>query len=112
MIIYVASPYTHDDPLVVDQRFMAVRDYVTTQLRAGALYFSPIVYTHELAKAASLPGDAAFWFEFNFRMLKVCDKVIILKLQGWEKSIGVASEIAYAKTHGKPLEYVKSEYDF
>ena len=105
MIIYVASPYTDDDPKVREARYVAVRDFVGKWTDGATVYFSPIVYAHEIAKSNKLPGDAAFWFEFNFRMMKVCDKVIVLQLPGWEKSVGVASEIAYAKSHDKPLQY-------
>lgn len=105
MIIYVASPYSSPDPAVVQKRFEAARDFVTKNISGAAVLFSPIVYCHELAKAAQLPTDAAFWFEFNFRMLKACDKVLVLKLDGWEQSVGVASEIAYARSHAKQIEY-------
>lgn len=107
MIVYLASPYTDPDKAIEQERFEDAQLYVARNVRSDHVLFSPIVYCHELAKLGSMPGNAAFWFEFNFHMLMACDKVVVLQLNGWDKSIGVAAEIAYANVHGKPVEFAQ-----
>jgi dCTP diphosphatase len=42
-------------------------------------------------------------------MLSKCDRVIVLKLPGWENSKGVAAEIARAEELGLPIEWMEMD---
>ena len=108
MIIFVASPYSDDDPFVQDSRYHAVRAYIAWRCRTeqdNFTYFSPIVYCHEMAKMHQLPKSAAWWEKFNIPYIKVCSHVNVLTLRGWEESKGIQKELALARSLGKPVEF-------
>lgn len=43
-IIYLASPYSHEDKHVRELRFIQVTDYAAKQVALGNIVFSPITY--------------------------------------------------------------------
>jgi hypothetical protein len=106
-MIYLASPYTHPDPAVREDRYRAAFDYVTRCTRIGIKkIFSPIVYTHHLAKIGDFPVGFEFWRSFDFEMLTICNELWVLKLPGWENSKGIKEEIEYARSIGIPVLYI------
>lgn len=100
---YIASPYSHPEPLVREERYLRASYYLMQCLRNCEWAYSPIVHCHELAKIWDLPKDAAFWEEYNFVMLRGAKRVKVLRLDGWEKSIGVRDERAEAERLGIPV---------
>ncbi len=40
------------------------------------------------------------------RHLEVCDKVVVLMIDGWKESVGVQAEIAIARELGKPVSFL------
>lgn len=105
MLIYVASPYTHPDPTVMDARYDAVQFYCGQQMeswRNGVkLYFSPIAYCHPLAVQFKLPREVGYWKELNELIMRRCDHLEILQLPGWEQSKGIQHEISFMMQLGK-----------
>jgi Domain of unknown function (DUF1937). len=47
-MIYLASPYSHPDPLVREARFDAACRAMADLVHAGQIVFSPIVHGHPL----------------------------------------------------------------
>ena len=104
-MIYLASPYSHPDPVVREQRFHAACRAAAALLRAGGAVYSPIAHSHPLVEHG-LPTDWAFWEPRNREHLERCDEVVVLMLDGWQASTGVAAEIQIAEGLGKPVRYV------
>lgn len=96
-MIYVASPYTNIDRVVVERRFIQTEDYVASLFKQKHWAFSPIVHCHALAKEFNLPTDAGYWREYNLHMLARSDVLHVLRLNGWEKSEGVREEVFFWK---------------
>ena len=96
-MIYVASPYTNDDNVVTERRFILTEDYVASLFQQKLWAFSPIVHCHALAKEFRLPTDADYWKEYNLHMLARADVLHVLRLSGWENSEGVKNEIFFWK---------------
>ena len=96
-LIYLASPYTHDDPEVRYWRFKEAERYTAKAIRRGEIIFSPIVYAHTMAANYNLPFTADYWSDFNYRMILHCEEVVVLQLQGWRESSGVKAEITLAR---------------
>lgn len=106
-MIYFASPYSDPSPIVREHRFELARHKVVELLRAGHVVFSPIVYCHEMALAYDLGTDSKFWETFNRDIITCCDSMMVYKIDGWDKSIGVAGEIKLAMNFAIPIIYLE-----
>jgi hypothetical protein len=98
-MIYLASPYTHTDPDVMQERFEYVRAAAAEMLARGEIVYSPIVHGHAIATAHDLPTDFEFWMRHSFAMLERADNLYVLRLDGWLESRGVTAEIGWWKRH-------------
>lgn len=108
-LIYLASPYTHLNPLVMEERFKAVCKIAAMFMAKGFYILSPIAHTHPIAMAGKLPVDWQYWEGYDTTIIKCCKCLLVLKLEGWKDSTGVKAEIKIAEELGVPVEYV--EYD-
>ncbi len=104
-MIYLASPYSHPESSVREQRFRAACVAAVRLIRVGHIVFSPITHGHSLA-LHGLPTDWRFWERFDHRQLACCDEMIVLTLDGWRESEGVQAEIRLATEFGKPIRYL------
>lgn len=105
-MIYLASPYSHPDPAVRQQRFEAACRAAAAMIRQGQTVFSPIAHSHAIC-AFGVPLDWRFWSRHDRRYLEACDEVVVLMLDGWQESVGVQAEIAIARELGKPVTYLR-----
>ncbi len=118
-MIYVASPYSHDDHIIIEQRYKATQDYVAMLFKEKAWAFSPIVHCHALALEFDLPTDASYWKEYNLHMLVRADALHVLQLNNWERSEGVYNELFFWNafkheaivTAAKPMSRNKRLYE-
>lgn len=109
-LIYLAVPYTHPNSEVVELRFKAVNKMAAKLMKAGAFIFSPISHTHPIAKEG-LPKGWDYWESYDKLMISKCDMMMVLKLPGWEDSVGVAEEILIAKSLPILIQYIEYKPD-
>jgi hypothetical protein len=102
-MIYLASPYTHKDPHVVEWRYRENIYRTRGLMKVGVEVFSPVVYFHEIAKR-NMPKEHEFWMQRCFAMLDLCTQMYVLPLIGWDISKGVALEIERCNETNKPWE--------
>lgn len=105
-LIYLASPYSHADEAVREERFRAVCQASAGLMAQGHLIFSPIAHTHPIALAGKLPTDFRFWRRYDETMLRAAGELWVLMLPGWHVSAGVREEIAFMDALGRPVRYV------
>lgn len=106
-MIYLATPYSHSDVSVRNRRFRAVNRVAARLIAKGEMVFSPISHSHPICLAVGgLPGDFAYWSEFDRLMLSVCDKLIVYCQPGWDESVGVEAEMRIAESLGLEIEYL------
>lgn len=105
-MIYLASPYTHANPLVMERRFHLAAQASAHLMKEGLVVFSPIIHCHYLACNFNLPKDFNFWQSYNYEMLELASRLIVLTLDGWKESKGVQAEIAHMEKRGLPVEYL------
>ncbi len=103
-LVYVASPYSHDDPSVRQRRFELVAEFAAHLMRDGLFVYSPIAHTHPIAQHG-LPLGWDFWEKYDRVMLPRCDRMIVLTLDGWDDSKGVSAEIEIMRAAGKCVEF-------
>lgn len=105
-IIYFASPYSH--------RFRIVRWWRTRQIRRimaqcinaqdEIVPFSPIALTHDLDH---LCPDVQWVEDYDKHLLAVMDAMIVVKLPGWERSVGIKRELNFCFEHSIPYAYAE-----
>ena len=105
-LIYLAVPYTHPDPKVREDRFNKINELAARLMKEGEFVFSPISHCHPIAKVGDLPKDWSYWNDYCVLMMKNCQKMIVLMVDGWKESIGVTEEIKIANERGIEVEYV------
>jgi len=96
-LIYLASPYNSPDPEIRERRYKAAVRAACTVLHMGLSVFSPIVHNHPLILHRDLGRGWKLWQPQNENILIRCDQLWVLTLDGWDKSVGVAGEIAIAR---------------
>lgn len=111
-LIYLAGPYSHDDPAVRRELFEALNRKAALLICEGKVVFSPISMTHPVEVArmgmdGSNPRDTDYWCDFDEAFMAFCTEIHVLQLDGWERSKGVAREIAYFQDRGRPIIYAE-----
>lgn len=105
-LVYLASPYSHPDPAVVEARFEAVCRAAGRLMADGVLVYSPIAHTHPIAVRSALPTGWTYWERYDRAMIAACDHLTVLMLDGWDESRGVTAELAIAGELGRPVTYI------
>lgn len=104
---YLACPYAHDDPAICEARFRAANLAAATLIAQGELVISPLSHACPIAEARDLPRGWDYWGRFDRALLECCCRVIVLKIDGWQESVGVRGELEYARSLGLPVDYME-----
>lgn len=104
-ITYFASPYSHEDPEVEAQRFKAVAWEAARLINEGTLVFCPITHSHPIAKYGRVLGGWSTWKKQDTALLESCTSLMVLMLDGWAISEGIAAELEYAEAFGLEILY-------
>ena len=113
-IIYLAGPYTHGDPQIREQRYNIITSVAADLISQGYIVFSPLTMTHPIdkllaSKDATLGSD--YWVKFDEAFMEFCSEIVVLMLDGWEKSSGVARELDYFRDRGRPVHWLQYSGD-
>jgi hypothetical protein len=108
-VIYLACPYTDPDPGVRKARFEVATAAAADLIRAGHIVYSPITMTHPIdivlaGESNTLGSD--YWVAFDEAFMDMCSEMVVIRLDGWERSNGIRREIAYFTDCKKPIRYV------
>jgi hypothetical protein len=104
-ICYIAGPYTpHGDPeeayLEVERNIARAREAAARLAQNGVGFFCPHLNSaHMEVMAPNTNHD--FWMAIDFRILAVCDGLLLLP--GWQSSQGSKQELEEAKRLGLPV---------
>ena len=104
-LIYVASPYYHDNLEIMKQRYDAVSDACYLMAMSGWSIISPVMIWHpvKVSKAAFEGVIDSDLVRMNKALLLHCDALIVLQIKGWEQSKGIAMEVDWARDAGKEV---------
>ena len=108
-MIYLALPYSHEDPKVCQARYADACEAYAILTCLEYVVLCPILQSHPASIGFNLPGDWETWEYIDIEYLKACDDVFVLSLDGWEESVGVAAEVAEADRQGKMVVQVSME---
>jgi hypothetical protein len=108
-VVYLACPYTDPDPAVRKVRFDVATAVAADLIRAGRIVYSPITMTHPIDKVlagASNTLGSDYWVAFDEAFMEMCSEMIVVRLDGWDRSSGIRREIAYFTEQKKPIRYM------
>lgn len=115
-LIYLASPYASGlDTSLMDRfdiaqtkrnRFEAAIKATRELTHLGYNVYSPIVHNHPLVKDEPTMQNWPFWEWRDLSMLKRCDELYVLTLEGWQDSVGVTAEITFATSKHLPVWFI------
>lgn len=105
-MIYLACPYSHDDPKVREYRANVATEMAAQYIGRGMMTYSPLTYGHPINKILNREGTWSQWQKHDIHMLKHCDEVVVLILDGWKESKGLDAELHVARALGLPITYV------
>ena len=102
-LVYIASPYSHEDPEIRRVRFLAVRRREDLLVSKGVNAYSPIAHNHERALRGTEPPQG--WIKWDLLMLARADVMEVLMIEGWRESVGIRDEMAFAGEHRIPIRF-------
>lgn len=95
-------------------RYEYVMKRTAELLKSGNFAYSPIAHCYEMSIRHDMPQDYTFWKEQDRHFVKLSEALIVLDMKtgcglNWESSEGMSDEIAYAKSIGKPIIFLKAD---
>lgn len=107
-MIFLSIPYTHENADVVEYRVSIAQKTVAFYLNKGEVVYCPIAFFHNIGKQNNIPLTWAHWKEQCKNIIAMCNKLVVVMIEGWEASTGVTEEIQLAKDLNIPVEYVRA----
>lgn len=105
-LYYLATPYSKY-PRGIEAAYEDAARLAGRLLKTGHVVYSPIVHSHPIATLGGIdPLNHSFWLDFDERMMRVCDAILVAQMTGWKESYGVDLEIEYFREAGKPVLYL------
>ena len=108
-LIYLASVYSQGGAgkNKRTRRFKQVCKKAAELMAQGENVFCPIAHSHpiEVHGMTTIEGHD-FWLKQDFAVLEKCSKMVVYKMKGWEKSVGIAAELKFAEARNIPIEYL------
>lgn len=106
-VYYLASPYSHADKDVMHDRAVEVDRIAEELIVLGYNLIEPITMCHyKSLRNDRLPSGYEYWQTRDREFVSRSDGVIVSLIPGWDESVGVADEVAYAKSLGLPIYYI------
>lgn len=115
-MIYLASPYSVLNPErhtpqsiknLLTRRFKKVCKKAAELMLNGEIVFCPIAHSHPIeVNGMTERKDGDFWLHQDFGVLRHADRLVVYRMEGWDKSNGVIREIAFAQENGIPVSYI------
>ncbi|MFP9230242.1 DUF1937 family protein [Pectobacterium cacticida] len=114
--IFLACPYSHPDENVINQRFLACNNVAAKIIASGHAVFSQVTMSHPINLAFENIDKAnigKIWAPVDAIFMDVMEELIILDLEGWDKSAGIKREIAfYQKRNQRVSLWSDVEHEF
>jgi len=79
-------------------------------MQRGDVVFSPISHSHPIEKESGVIGNHTFWAKQDDEFQMGADRVCVLKIDGWEDSLGVRRELEIAARNSTVVEYLGAEW--
>jgi predicted membrane-bound dolichyl-phosphate-mannose-protein mannosyltransferase len=110
-LIYLASPHSHEDYMVMQNRYEKARDAVAILQRENIMVLSPICHSHPPQMVnKDIKANYESYREFDEKLIYVSDELWVLIIEGWNHSYGIMHEVRYADSLNKVIKVVRINY--
>ncbi|SRR5579871_360434 len=118
-MIYLAGPYSNDAPTNPERkaspekrlaRFNAVTEVSRLLIEQSEVVYSPLTMTHPIDLRMQHDPGSAFWVSFDESFMVHCDRLLVLKLPGWEGSAGIRRELEFFSARGIQPEWLEPDH--
>jgi hypothetical protein len=102
--IFLACPYGHADTAIVEQRFGVSNLVAAKIIEGGGAVFSQVSMSHPINKEfghLDKAGISRVWAPVDAVFMEAMDELIVVDIDGWKESSGVAREIEFFKERGR-----------
>lgn len=106
MKIYLASPYTHIDPNIMELRYEEAVEKAGELMKEDHIVYSPITHCHPIAIKCGLPRDFTYWKRHARSFILWADVLCTLRILGWSISTGINEETLIAIKLNKDRTHV------
>lgn len=104
---YIATPYSKY-PYGLEAAFRGACRITGMLIAAKIPVYSPIAHSHSIAKYSHMdPLDHQIWLPADKPMMDAAYGLVVVMMDGWDKSIGIEHEIAAFAKAGKPIIYME-----
>jgi hypothetical protein len=117
-MIYLASPYTDKRDHVMADRYERARTAAAWLTGLRLHVYSPIVHGHAIAEKAQgllgrggIPREFEFWEAHCLHMLRGCESMWIVPLDGWLISKGIDSEVKFCQEFPIPIKVIDLDWE-
>lgn len=112
-MIFLSCPFTSNLP---GQDYERVDDYLiadTLLMRQGVDTVGTLhkMFNEKILGDEEMDVTWEFWKAYTYNLIRRCDALYVLCLDGWKDSTGVKEEIIYAKKIGIPIKYVSYAFN-
>jgi hypothetical protein len=107
-VIYLACPYESIDPEIKKVRLNTANITAGYLMSMGFTVFSPLSHSTTIQDHVSTDSSHEFWMKQDLPILRDCNAIFVLKLEGWKESKGVTREIEEAKKCNIPIIEIES----
>lgn len=102
---YLASPYSLY-PTGQEQAHADICCIAGRLLKNEISIFSPIAHSHPIADYADIEMGHEFWMNANRHLIEGAVGLVVVKLESWDESRGIESEIGIFRQAKKPILYL------
>ena len=102
-MIYLACPYSHEDHEVMIKRFKAACFVAGNLMRQNTSVYSPISHSHSICDFGGIGYKDPVWYGYDLWYVDRCEDMMVVDIDGWKESKGVALEIAHYNNRGHNL---------
>jgi len=109
-VLYLACPYTDPSFEVRVERFNKATAAAAELIQGGYYVYSPITMTHPIDIVLADEGETLgsdYWVEFDEAFMRFCSELVILKVDGWDRSAGIKREVEFFEREKKPVRYIE-----
>jgi len=104
--LYLSCPYSHPNKAIRMHRVLCADEKAAELMEDGYLVFSPLSHSHSISEYCEVgPQDHDFWLRQDLWILRICDEIHVLCLEGWLDSKGLIKEVDLALELGMSIIY-------